>query len=158
MKVREMMSEPVLTCTPETTIAAAARLMRDADYGTLPVLDASGRMVGILTDRDICKEIANSNRNGSQIAVHEAMSTTVQSCRMDDDVETALAALKRAKVRRLPVLDATGKVKGMLSTDDVVVRGLESGGVSKDSIVLTLKTIFERRPAAASVSAADLNT
>jgi CBS-domain-containing membrane protein len=49
MKVREVMTEPVLTCSPETSLATAAGLMREADYGTLPVVDVHGRLAGIIT-------------------------------------------------------------------------------------------------------------
>lgn len=73
MKVRDIMTEPVLTCTPQTSLAVAARLMREADYGTLPVVDSRGRLVGIITDRDMCLALANTNRNAINIAVREAM-------------------------------------------------------------------------------------
>ena len=53
MKVREIMTEPPLTCTPETSLAVAARLMGEADYGTLPVVDSHGVVVGLLCQKDI---------------------------------------------------------------------------------------------------------
>jgi CBS domain-containing protein len=147
MKVSDVMSEPVLTCRPDTTLSAAARLMREADYGTLPVVDAEGQLVGIITDRDICLEIALSNRNANRIAVHEAMTKKVLITLAGDDLHSALGTMKRARVRRLPVLNADGRLNGMLSIEDVVVKGLETGGVSTDEIVLALRTMYERRPA-----------
>ena len=77
MKVRDIMTEPPLTCTPETSVAA--RLMREADYGTLPVLDSEGRLVGVVTDRDICLAMAGTNRNALNVAVREAMTRKVIS-------------------------------------------------------------------------------
>lgn len=148
MNVRELMSEPVVTCTPEMTLSAAARLMRDADYGTLPVVDAQGRLTGILTDRDICIAIAGSARNAAHIAVHEVMTRKLVTAMVSDTVHTALRAMKDAHVRRLPVLDTFGRLRGILSIEDVVVRGLESGGIGADEIVLALRTMYERRPAA----------
>ena len=146
MKVSAIMSEPVLTCSPETWLAQAARLMRNADYGILPIIDSDGYVVGIITDRDICLAIAASNRSPRAIAVHEVMTQKVVTARADDDVQVALAAMKRARVRRLPVLDAAKHLKGMLSFEDVVVRGAEADGISADDVVTTLRTLYERRP------------
>lgn len=148
MKVHEIMSEPVVTCTPDTTLSAAARLMRDADYGTLPVIDAQGRVAGIITDRDVCLAVAGSARNAAHIAVHEVMTRKLVTVQATDTIHTALATMKGARVRRLPVLDSFGHLKGILSIEDVVVRGLESGGIGTDEIVMALRTMYERRPVA----------
>jgi CBS domain-containing protein len=153
MEIHEIMSEPVVTCTPDTTLAAAARLMRDADYGTLPVIDTRGRVAGIVTDRDICLALAGSARNPSRIAVHEVMTHALVTVQTTDTIHTALATMKTARVRRLPVLDAFGHLKGLLSIEDVVVRGLETGGVGTDEIVMALRTMYERRPVAIEVDA-----
>ena len=146
MKVNEIMSEPVVTCTLDTTLSAAARLMRDADYGTLPVIDAQGRVAGIITDRDVCLAVASSARNPFHIAVHEVMTRKLVTVQTTDTVHTALATMKGARVRRLPVLDTFGHLKGILSIEDVVVRGLETGGIGTDEIVMALRTMYERRP------------
>lgn len=146
MNVREIMSDPVMTCAPETTLAAAARSMRNADYGTLPVVDAAGHLVGIVTDRDICLAFADSGRNASHIGVHEIMTRKLVTAREADSLHQALATMKRARVRRLPVLDQAECVTGILSIEDVVVRGLETGGVGIDEIVMALRAMYERRP------------
>ena len=148
MKVRDIMTEPPLACGPETSLAVAARLMREADYGTLPVVDSRGRMVGIITDRDICLAVADSNRNAINIAVHEAMTQKVCSALLDDDVHSALAAMKHARIRRLPVRDDSGHLKGILSIEDVIVRGLQGDGISTDEIVAALRAMCVRVPVA----------
>jgi CBS domain-containing protein len=93
MTVREIMSEPVVTCGPETTLSAAARLMRDADYGTLPVTDGRGNLIGIVTDRDICLAIAGSARNAAHITVHEVMTRKPVTAAITDTVHAGLAAI-----------------------------------------------------------------
>lgn len=148
MKVRDIMTEPALTCSPETSLAVAAGLMRDADYGTLAVVDSRGRLAGIITDRDICLVVAGSSRNGVNIAVHEAMTGKVLTARPDDDVISALATMKSARVRRLPVCDDAGHLKGILSIEDIVVRGLQGDGVSTGEIVTALRAMYVRVPAA----------
>jgi CBS domain-containing protein len=151
MTVQDIMSEPVVTCTPQMTLSAAARLMRDADYGTLPVIDAQGRLIGILTDRDVCLAIAGSARNAAHIAVHEVMTRKPVAAIVTDTIHTALGRMKGARVRRLPVLDTFGRLEGILSIEDVVVRGLESGGIGADEIVMALRTMYERRPVPAEI-------
>ncbi len=146
MKVRDVMTEPVLSCTPETSLGAAARLMRDADYGTLPVLDLEGRLVGIITDRDICLALAKSGRNTHDTAVREVMTKKVLSARVDDDVHGALATMKGARVRRLPVRDDADHLKGMLSIEDIVLRGLEAGGIETGELVAALRAMYVRTP------------
>jgi CBS domain-containing protein len=149
MTVQEIMSQPVVTCRPETTLAAAAQLMRAADYGTLPVVDTQDRLVGIVTDRDVCLALAGSARNPAHIAVHEVMTRTVVTALATDSIHHALSTMKGARVRRLPVLDVSGRLDGLISTEDIVVRGLESGGIGTDEIVMALRTMYERRPVVA---------
>ncbi|MBI4266606.1 MAG: CBS domain-containing protein [Acidobacteria bacterium] len=140
------MTEPPLTCTPETSLAAAARLMREADYGTLPVIDSSGQLAGIVTDRDVCLALSSTNRNALHIAVREVMTRKVFSALLDDDVREALATMKDARVRRLPVRDEFGRLKGMLSIEDIVVRGLEGDGIAASEIVAALRAMYVRVP------------
>jgi IMP dehydrogenase len=147
MKVREIMTEPPLTCTPETSLAVAARLMGEADYGTLPVVDSHGQLAGIITDRDICLALAGTNRNALHVAVREVMTSKVFAAMLDDDVKGALATMKSARVRRLPVRDEFGRLKGMLSIEDVVIRGLERDGIPAGEIVAALRAMYVRLPA-----------
>ena len=146
MKVRDIMTEPPLTCTPETSVAVAARFMRESDYGTLPVIDSRGQLVGIVTDRDICLSLAGTNRNALHIAVHEVMTPKLFSALLDDDIHSALATMKTARVRRLPVRDEFGRLKGMLSIEDVVVRGLQGDGIAADEIIAALRAMYVRVP------------
>lgn len=155
MRVQDIMTEPALTCTPETSLATAARLMRDADYGTLPVVDTQGRLIGIITDRDICLTFAETNRNAINIAVHEVMTEEVYSARADDDVHTVLATMRRYRIRRVPVCDESVRLKGIVSIEDVVVSGLEGGGIDRDELIATLRAMYSRLPAAADEAKAE---
>ena len=157
MKVRELMTEPLLTCTPETSLAVAARQMGEANYGTLPVVDVHGRLVGIVTDRDICLAVARTNRNALNVAVHEVMTQNVFSALVDEDVHAALTMMKDARVRRLPVHDESGRLKGMLSIEDLVVRGLERDGVDTQEIIAALRAMYTRLPAPLESSAMDVD-
>jgi CBS-domain-containing membrane protein len=123
--------------------------MQEADYGTLPVVDSGGRLVGIITDRDICLAVAGSNRNAINITVHEAMTHKVFSARLDDDVHSALATMKTSRVRRLPVCDDSGHLEGIVSIEDLVLRGLEGNGINPVELVAALRVMYVRAPVAA---------
>jgi CBS domain-containing protein len=136
MKMRDIMTRNVASCHKETDIGTAARLMLEGRFGTLPVVDAHGRLAGIVTDRDIAMAAATRQRNASHIAVHEAMTERVRSCFADDDLPAALRQMEEGRVRRLPVLDATGHLAGIVSIDDIVRRALDQpGGVSSAQYV-----------------------
>lgn len=155
MRVQDIMTEPAVTCTPDTSLALAARLMREADYGTLPVVDTDGQLVGIITDRDICLALADTNRNALNIAVHEVMTSEVFSVLIDDDVHNLLATMKRHRVRRVPVCDQAVRLRGIASIEDVVVHGLERGGITPDELVDALRAMYVRVPVVAESAVPD---
>jgi CBS domain-containing protein len=142
MKVGDIMTRNVVSCRKDADIGMAARLMLEGRFGTLPVVDAHGNVAGIITDRDIAMAAATRQRNASHIAVHEAMSPKIRSCFADDEIGVALKQMEAARVRRLPVLDATSHLTGILSVDDIVLRGLdETNGVSSAEFVKALQRI-----------------
>ena len=102
-------------------------------------------MIGIITDRDIAMAAATRQRNASHITVHEAMSPRVHSCFAHDDIGAALKQMEEARVRRLPVLDATGHLIGILSIDDIVLRALDQeDGVASPKFIEALRRICSR--------------
>jgi CBS domain-containing protein len=119
MKVQEVMTSPAHSCTAEASLAAAAILMRDYKCGALPVLDDQGRPVGILTDRDVCMAVARKNRFPAAISVHEVMTPHPLTCSPDTDLTEAIEAMAEHHVRRLPVVDAEGRLVGIVSLSDV---------------------------------------
>jgi CBS domain-containing protein len=126
MKVKEIMTPNAKACTPTDTLAAAARFMWDNDCGILPVVKDGGKVVGLITDRDICMAAAINNRNLSNIAVEDVISGKVYSASPDDDVRKALETMQERKIRRLPVVAADGTLDGMLSLNDLVLRAQEA--------------------------------
>jgi CBS domain-containing protein len=145
MTVAEIMTRDVVFCRKDTDIAEAMRQMLDKRVGTLPVVDAHGRVAGMLTDRDIAAAAATRHRNAAHIAVHEAMSAHVRVCAPDDDVASALTKMEEPRVRRLPVVDAGGRLIGIVSFDDVVQRAVDRpGGVTAVALVAALTRICSR--------------
>ncbi len=140
MKVQELMTSDAKVCRPETDLAAAAMLMWDGDFGTLPVVADGGRVVGMITDRDICIAAATKGRAASDIAVGEVITGKVFSCAPETEVRDALKLMQQEKVRRLPVIGAEGALQGVLSINDVVLKAEETKNNSSVSYADVMKT------------------
>ena len=119
MKVQDVMTAPARSCQPWTNLVEAARTMWDNDCGSLPVLDEEGSPAGIITDRDICMALARKNRFPGDIAVRELMSVHPFVCQPNDEVGEALATMAARQVRRLPVVNAEGRIVGIVSISDI---------------------------------------
>lgn len=149
MKVNEICTRVVKSCTRDTCLAEAGLLMWDGDCGVLPVLDETGKVVAVVTDRDICMSVATKHRPANQIAVREVIGAEVHSCKLHDEVRDALKTMRTAKVRRLPVLDAQGALQGMLSLNDVALaakpdRIAKPTDVTYEDLAIAMKAICGR--------------
>jgi CBS domain-containing protein len=141
MKIKDIMTSEPATCSPTTNLAAAARLMLDADCGILPVVDDHGKLVGVVTDRDMYIALATRNTLASQITVGDVARNQVFTCGPDDDVQVALATMKEHRVRRLPVEGFGGTVAGIVSMNDIVLAAGPRKGVRHDDVVETFQAI-----------------
>ena len=151
MKIREIMTSEVTACRPETNLAEAVKLMWERDCGVLPIVKADGKLSGMITDRDICVAIATRGKTADRIAVSDVTAGTTYTCGPDDDATVALQTMKSQRVRRLPVVDAEGRLKGILSLNDVVTH---AGAASPTDIVSTMASICEHRRPRTPASAA----
>src|SRR5688572_25572175 len=140
MKIKDIMTTEVRTCTPDTNLAAAAALMLDGDCGILPVVD-QGKLVGIVTDRDMYIALATRNRLASQIIVGDVARKHVWTCGPDDDVQTALERMKEHRVRRLPVEGFGGTVMGIVSMNDIVLAAGARKPIRNEAVVETFQEI-----------------
>ena len=127
MRVQDIMRREVRVVGPGTDLATVGKLMKEIDCGVVPVVGDDERVVGVLTDRDLAIELARRDRRPSEVAVRQAMTGDVWSCAGGDDIADALAKMAHHKVRRLPVLDAEGRLLGLLSLDDVVLHAKAFG-------------------------------
>jgi CBS domain-containing protein len=142
MKVRELMTSDVKICRSETNLAEAVKDLWEGDCGALPVVNDEGRVTGVITDRDICIAIATRGRSADRIAVREVAQGHPHTCLPDDDASAALQTMKVHKIRRLPVVDAEGHMRGMLSLNDIVTH---AGAATPIEVVNTLASICEHR-------------
>ena len=150
MKVQDIMTRDVQCCGPDTNLAVAAKMMWDSDCGVLPVLNVEGKVLGVITDRDICMAVATRNKPASEISVWETVSGKACTCRETDAIHTALDIMKREKVRRLPVVDEDGVLQGMLSMNDLVLNAEETKAkkapeMSYGDVMHTLRAVSQHR-------------
>lgn len=120
MKVRDWMTSNVEACAPDDNLSCAAMVMWRRDCGFVPVVRPEDRkLVGVLTDRDIC--VATSTRHAAPEAlrVKDVMSARPFVTRPNEDVRDALKTMRDRQVRRLPVVDTNGHVQGVLSLNDI---------------------------------------
>jgi CBS domain-containing protein len=122
MKVKDVMTKEVKTCTPETDLSVVAQSMWMRDCGVLPVVDDKGEVVGMITDRDVCIATGCHRRDPATIFVSEVMTGQVHSCSPETDICEALQIMQRKQVRRLPVIDSAGKLRGVLSLTDIALK------------------------------------
>jgi len=118
-----MTQEPVC-CEAGDSIARAAQLMKSEDVGAVPVVESkSGRqLVGIITDRDIVVKVIAEGRDIEGASVRDAMTQNPVTVREEDDVNRALSAMADRKVRRIPVVDGKGSLRGIIAQADVATR------------------------------------
>jgi CBS domain-containing protein len=145
MRVRDLMSAPAHTCTTDTDLAAVAKLMWDGDFGFVPVVDTSGNVAGVITDRDICISTATRSQTPQQIAAAHAMSSPTHACMPDDAIRDVLAVMKRFRVRRLPVIDSSGQLQGVISMNDIVLAAAQRGTPPATELVSSLAAICAHR-------------
>jgi len=148
--VRQLMTGSPRTCGPADTLHDAARIMWDSDCGCVPVVDADGRVVAMITDRDICMAAYTQGKPLGEIPVSSAASRSLVAAREGDTLQTALDAMRHARVRRLPVIDAGGRPVGVLSWSDLVRHvhlGPRGSGGEAERLTSTFAAICERKRA-----------
>lgn len=147
MKVKDLCTKNIRTCTKNDNLATVGSLMWVGDFGIVPVVDEDGRVAGVVTDRDIAIALATKNRPASEVAVAELPTETLHACSPDDDVLTALELMSRHRIRRLPVIGAGGRLYGMVSLNDVVLAANGKGAdlPSAKAVIDTFKSICRHR-------------
>jgi CBS domain-containing protein len=147
MRVRDVMSGKVMACGAEEPLSSAARIMWEGDCGFVPVLDfATGRLRGVVTDRDACMASYTQGKALAEIPVLTAMTSRVHTCRADDPVEHAEDAMAQNRVRRLPVLDADDRLVGVISLNDIARRAVRDGPARmREDVADTLGQICQHR-------------
>jgi len=119
MKVKKAMHKGVDWVDPDTPVIDLAKLMRQHDIGAIPI-GQNDRLIGMVTDRDIvCKGSAEDSFDARRATARDVMTPGIHCCREDDDLAKAVRHMEELKVRRLPVINKSKRMVGILSLGDV---------------------------------------
>ena len=135
MKVKDVMHKGVDWVSPNTPVTELAKLMREHDIGCIPIGEGD-RLIGMVTDRDIvCKGLASSNFDVGCAMARDVMTEGIHCCREDDDLAKAVHHMEKLKLRRLPVINKSKRMVGMISLGDV------SRSASGDMLTETVRSV-----------------
>ena len=141
MKIHEVMTPNPMCCIPADAATRAALIMRELNVGIVPVVKSSTdqRLVGVVTDRDLCMGVVAMDRHPQTVPVQQCMSTNMITCQPDEDIQRAARLMEEHQVRRIPVIDPEGRLLGMVSTADLCQRT----NLSSDTTHHLLKKVTE---------------
>lgn len=139
MKAKELMTREPCCCSPDDSVQDVAKMMRDHDCGSVPVIEA-GRVVGIVTDRDLAVRGLAEGKSGSAV-VRDLMTTSPQCCSEDDDVTSIERVMSDRQVRRVPIVNADGGCVGIISQADLARASHE--GLSDHEVAATIEHISQ---------------
>ena len=127
--VTDVMTRNVRTMAPGDTVAAAAKAMHELNVGVIPVCEGD-KLLGMVTDRDIVLRAVAKGLDGDTL-LSKVMSTDVRTARETDDLDTVLADMASRQIRRLPVLDGSQRLTGIISIGDIAVKGQDEEDVGQ---------------------------
>jgi CBS domain-containing protein len=149
MNVEQLMMKGVRTCRPEESLNDAAQILWENDCGCVPIVSSEGgKLVGVITDRDICMAAYTQGKTLGEMPVHGMMTRKVLTCSPDDTIAAAQRAMREGRVRRLPVVDESGQLLGLISLADIAreaarKRGSKKKLVTPSEVGKTLSAICE---------------
>ncbi|MGI9055028.1 MAG: CBS domain-containing protein [Pyrinomonadaceae bacterium] len=121
-KCRDIMTKNPTVANREMTLQEVAALMRDGDFGVLPVVEKdSNKLVGILTDRDVVVRAVAEGKNITETTVGETMSEKLYTAKPDDFVFEAVRTMGERQVRRIPIVDNEGILQGIIAMADIAL-------------------------------------
>ena len=140
---KEIMTPAPQCCSAETPLNEVANLMVEADCGEIPVIDASKRLIGVITDRDIVCRVVAKGKNPSSVTAGECMTEPVVVVTEDTPLASVMQVMEENQIRRVPVVDGSGCCCGIISQADVALSASENQvgemvrEVSKDPLSLS---------------------
>jgi CBS domain-containing protein len=119
MKVKDVMSMSVACCTEDAPLTEVAKMMVACDCGAIPVADRDGRPLGVITDRDIVCRVVAQGRNPVHLRASEVMSAPAVTVTPDQPLADCCDVLEREQIRRVPVVDESGRCVGIVAQADI---------------------------------------
>lgn len=128
MTIRNLMKKDLATCRCETNLAKAAAIMWENDQKVLPVLTATGKLLGMLWDRDVCIALGTRNVRASDLTAGDVIGSGIATCEADDSIRHALQLMLDRKSRCLAVAAHDGTFEAIVSIDDIILYAHRGNG------------------------------
>lgn len=144
MKVKKLMTQAYITCGVEENLATAVRKMWENDCGMVPIVEGE-KVLGVVTDRDVAVAVSSSGRTANEISAKEVLGTSLVTCRESDSVRKALKLMAKKKLRRLPVTDKKGNIRGVFSIADAI-KASSSMKKLRKPVLKTVQAIAKPHP------------
>lgn len=157
MKIEDVMTRRVVAARADTDLAHVARLMWDNDCGSVPVVDAEDKVVGILTDRDVCMSAHFTGKALRELRASSCMNADVVTCLTSDGLGAAVQLMGERRIRRLAVTDEAGRLVGIVSVGDLLNAADRADGKEQKKVHAALVealTAITARPPREEVEAA----
>jgi CBS domain-containing protein len=143
MKIRDVMSPDPVCCLPTDSAQQVAKIMCERDVGSIPVVvdQESRKLLGMITDRDLCCSVIASGMNPSTTTIEKFVSAELVTCRDGENVDKCEKAMQQHQVRRVPIVDGEDRVIGIVSQADLALKD------KPEKVSQTVKAISDdRRP------------
>ena len=157
MRIRHVMTKDPRCCLPWDSAAKAATIMREEHAGVVPVIESEQcrRVIGVVTDRDLCMNVVAEGRDPHETKVDECMTSKVVTCSPNDSVERVTELMRENQIRRVPVVLEGRELQGIVSLGDVVERATVKSTQTHDTLKgVSAPTDIPSKPRAESKSAA----
>lgn len=142
MRARDIMTRDPECCRPDQTARDAARVMLERDCGCVPIVDDAGSVVGIVTDRDLAvRGIATGKESTTKLS--DLMTPAASCCGVDDDLRDVEQKMAELQVRRIPIVDASGRCLGIISQADIARASATDSTVTEQEIALVVEKISQ---------------
>jgi CBS domain-containing protein len=124
MRIKHVMTRDPSFALPSDSAQRAACIMRDERAGIVPIVESeqSRRVVGVVTDRDLCMNVVAEGRDPGAVSIEQCMTTAVVTCTPQDSADRLMELMRESQIRRVPVVDADGTLQGIVSLADLVER------------------------------------
>jgi len=157
--IKEVMARSPISCGKNETIQTVANQMFKANIGFLPVIDESKKVIGTITDRDVCLAISKGHKPVHELKVQDVMNKNAHFIRQEEDVSSALRLMRLNQVGRLPVVDTENHLEGVISLTRIARKIKDSNEkaeleyAGRENIINTLGAIAERNKSKKGVEA-----
>jgi CBS domain-containing protein len=122
MKVKDVMTTDPVCCRLTDTAQTVAKILRDEDIGSVPIISEEKKLEGIITDRDLCCTIVAEGLDPRTTSINNYVTRKPLTCRADDDLDECERAMQKHQIRRIPVVDNQERCIGVVSQADLALR------------------------------------